>query len=289
MGALFFPILMILIAMFSIQFGASIAKSLFPLIGAGATSGLRLFFASLILLVIWRPWKSPLNKRARWSILIYGISLGLMNLFFYLALERIPLGIVVALEFTGPLGVALLQSKNRFDFLWAFLAALGLYLILPFHSLSPNLDLLGILWALGAGVFWGLYIIFGQKAGQNENLGAVTSLGMLVAALVVLPFAFFLTSPQSLSVRIFPLAILVAILSSALPYSLEMIALKKIHSKTFGILMSLEPAIATLMGYWNLNESLTLTQLTALTCIVLASLGAALNIHQKDNIHEPSN
>lgn len=284
-----FPILMILIAMLSIQFGASIAKSLFPLIGVGATSGFRLFFASLILLLIWRPWRNPISQQARRSILIYGVSLGLMNLFFYLALERIPLGIAVALEFTGPLSVALLQSKNRFDFLWALLAAVGLYLILPFNSLSPNLDILGILWALAAGIFWGLYIIFGQKAGQNENLGAVTSIGMLVAAIVVLPFAFFLTSPQSISVDIMPLAILVAVLSSALPYSLEMIALKKIPSKTFGILMSLEPAVATLMGYWNLNERLTLTQLTALTCIVLASLGAALNIRQKEIIDEPSN
>lgn len=277
---------MVLMAMLSIQFGASLAKQLFPIIGAGTMTGLRLFFAALILLAIWRPWRhkfnlsGQLNIKTSKFILLYGASLGLMNLFFYLALEKIPLGIAVALEFTGPLAVAIWQSRRFFDFLWALLAAVGIYLIIPMGTTTESINTMGVAWALLAGGCWASYIVFGQVAGQNENLGAVTSLGMLVAALVVMPYAFMTTSFQHFQIQtqiqILPMALLIAILSSAIPYSLEMIALKQMPTKTFGILMSLEPAIATAMGFLNLKENLTLTQGFALICIVSASMGSTL-------------
>ena len=282
----FIPILMVLMAMLSIQFGASLAKQLFPIIGAGTMTGLRLFFAALILLAIWRPWRhkfnlsGQLNIKTSKFILLYGSSLGLMNLFFYLALEKIPLGIAVALEFTGPLAVAIWQSRRFVDFLWALLATVGIYLIMPMGTTTESINTMGVVWALLAGGCWASYIVFGQVAGQNENLGAVTSLGMLVAALVVMPYAFMTTSFQHLQIQtqiqILPMALLIAILSSAIPYSLEMIALKQMPTKTFGILMSLEPAIATAMGFLNLKENLTLTQGLALVCIVSASMGSTL-------------
>jgi inner membrane transporter RhtA len=272
--------------MISIQFGDSVAKTLFPVVGAGAMTGLRLAFASILLLVIWRPWRVRLTEKSYRTIALYGTSLGLMNLFFYLALERIPLGVAVALEFTGPLTVALFHSRRKLDFMWAFLALGGIALLMPFHLFATHLDSVGIFWALAAGLCWALYIIFGQTAGQSENLGAVTSIGMFFAALIVLPFSIYLTNVSQLSLNILPLALTVAVLSSALPYSLEMIALKKIPTKTFGILMSLEPAMAALMGYLNLKENLSAIQLLAIVCIILASAGGALTAQTKEQTHE---
>lgn len=268
----------LVIAIVSIQFGASVAKGLFPIVGAYGATALRLSIASLILLAIWRPWRQPLSKKAYQSIAIYGASLGLMNLLFYIALERIPLGIAVALEFTGPLSVSLLHSKKASDFLWATLAAVGLYLILPLSQTATALDPVGILFALGAGLCWAMYILFGQKAGGDEHAGLVTSLGMMMAALVVIPFAFLFSEKSFLNPQALPLALLVAILSSALPYSLEMISLKRIPAKTFGILMSLEPAIAAFMGLLYLGEVLTIRQTIAIICIICASLGGAMSV-----------
>ncbi len=281
MSFLSLPILMIFLAMFSIQLGASFAKELFPVVGPIALSGFRLTFAALILLVIWRPWRHKLPLASYKKIALYGAALGFMNLTFYLALERIPLGLVVALEFTGPLAVSLLKSRKVVDFLWVLLAAVGIYLILPIMASSSPLDPVGIMLALAAGFFWALYILFGQTAGKSADTGSVTSIGMFFAAVVVLPFVFFWRGSAEISIAVIPMALLVAILSSALPYSIEMIALKQIPLKTFGILMSLEPATAALMGYFNLKEILTTTQIIAIVCIIVASLGTTLSLSKK--------
>jgi inner membrane transporter RhtA len=275
------PLLTLIIAIVSIQFGASVAKGLFPLVGAYGATALRLSIAAFILLIIWRPWRTRLSKKSYTSIAIYGVSLGLMNLLFYISLERIPLGIAVALEFTGPLAVSLIHSKKAVDFLWAILAAVGIFLILPLTQSAEALDVVGILFALGAGLCWALYILFGQKAGGEEHAGMVTSLGMMVAALVVLPFNFIFGAKTIFNPEALPLALGVAILSSALPYSLEMISLKRIPAKTFGILMSLEPAIAALMGFLYLSETLTAKQLVAIGCIICASLGGTMGVKTK--------
>ena len=276
------PLLALFGGMFSIQFGASIAKKLFPLVGIYGATTLRLFLASFILLIIWRPWRAKLDFKAYKAIIIYGIALGMMNLLFYLSLGRIPLGIAVALEFTGPLAVAIFHSRKLVDFIWALLAVVGMYLLLPLAGQS-NLDLTGIAYALGAGFCWAMYILYGQKAGKDLHAGIVTSLGMFVAALIVTPFFIIFSETRTFPLETLPLAFLVAILSSALPYSLEMIALKRIPAKTFGILMSLEPAIAAMMGFLFLHENLDTTQLIAILCIIAASLGGTLTARMKKN------
>lgn len=270
-------ILLILTAMFSIQYGASVAKQLFPLAGAAGTTALRVSISALILLVLAKVWKHKISWRSLPMIAAYGASLGSMNLLFYFALERIPLGIVVALEFTGPLAVALLSSKRVLDLVWAFLAAIGIYLILPLSSSSSNLDVMGVVLALGAGLFWGLYIVFGKSAAKSGDSLQVTAWGMVFAAMVTAPFGIFLNGSQIADMSLLPMGVLVAILSSALPYSLEMKAMRHIPTKTFGILMSLEPVVATLTGFLFLRESLSLPQWAAIVCVMLASAGSTIS------------
>lgn len=265
----------VMTAMISIQWGASLAKKLFPAVGPDGTTTYRLVAAALLLCLIWRPWRYPLIKKEMWLIGAYGFSLAFMNLLFYLAIERVPLGITVALEFTGPLGLALMSSRKIRDFLWAFFAVLGIFLILPLSAGATHLDPLGIVYSLGAGLGWALYIFFGQKSG-GIHMGAVTSWGMLAAALMVLPFGWAHAGTELLNPDHWPLALGVAVFCSALPYNLDMIALKRIPRKNFGILMSLGPALATLSGMLFLGEFLTLQQILAIGCIVIASVGSSL-------------
>ncbi|MBL7542864.1 MAG: DMT family transporter [Bdellovibrionaceae bacterium] len=262
--------------MISIQMGAGLAKSLFSLVGAAGTTGLRLFFATTILWIIWRPWRFRFDKSTIKSLIFYGGSLGLMNLTFYFSLQRIPLGLAVTLEFVGPLTLSILTSRKKLDFLWVLLAAMGIYLVMPHSESGSALDILGIIFALIAGGFWALYIYFGQRAGHALHGGIAATAGMTVATIVVLPFALTLDGPSMFNPAVLPLALLVASLSSALPYSLEMIALKQLPTKTFGILMSLEPAIASLVGLFLLKEQLLPIQWMAIGFIIVASLGSVL-------------
>jgi inner membrane transporter RhtA len=267
-------IVFVIVAMASIQLGASFAKNLFPLTGAAGASLLRLFFATLILWALWRPWQTRIHRSQFKHLLIYGGSLGLMNLLFYFALDRIPLGIAVALEFTGPLGVALYNSKQRLDYLWVALAGLGIYLLLPL--VGGTLDPIGICLALGAGLFWALYILYGQKAGLSLHGGLAATWGMTFAFLVVLPVGVWSAGTRLLDLSLLPLGLSVAILSSALPYSLEMVALKQMPARTFGIFMSLEPALGAGVGLILLGELLTALQWLAIACVIVASLGSTL-------------
>jgi inner membrane transporter RhtA len=270
------PIMLLLIAMTSIQSGASLAKGLFPLIGATGTTALRLGLAALILCVLMRPWQARLTLRSCRSLLAYGLALGSMNLLFYLSLQTIPLGIAVALEFTGPLGLALLSSRRLLDFVWIALAVFGLWL-LPSAQADVPLDPLGMALALGAGLCWALYIIFGQQAGAEHGRQTV-ALGTIVAALLVFPIGVWQAGSSMFSLDLLPIALGVAVLSSALPYSLEMIALTRLPARTFSILMSMEPAIAALSGLLFLSERLSLSQWLAIGAIILASAGAAATI-----------
>lgn len=264
--------LVILLAMASIQFGASQAKSLIPLTGAAGATTIRLFIAGLTLLLFFRPKSLRPSK----NLLIYGLSLGIMNLTFYFAIARIPLGIAVALEFVGPLAVALFSSRSKRDIFWALLAATGLTLLLPFNMKDVgSLDPVGVLFALTAGACWASYIIFGKKAGENKGPEAV-SIGMLIAAFVVLPFGLFMDGTQIFQTAAIPLGLVVGVFGSALPYTLEMSVLKKVSAATFGILMSLEPVMATIMGIIFLGEILSVTQYVAIACIMISSLGSTL-------------
>ncbi|MFP5385956.1 MAG: EamA family transporter [Bacteriovoracia bacterium] len=273
-------ILLLLLSMLSIQFAASQAKQLFAIFGVAGTSTLRLVFAGLMLAMVFKPWRVKPGK----TLLLYGFSLGLMNLTFYFALQRIPLGIAVALEFIGPLSVAIFYSRKKVDFIWAMLATLGIILILPKTDTPAALDPMGIFLALLAGLFWGLYIIFGKRTGNAIKGGAAASAGMIYAALIVLPVGVGLDADKLYEVSAFPLALMVAFFGSALPYSLEMVALRNLPSQTFGVLMSLEPAIAALMGLYFLNETLTINQWIAVFCVIISSLGSTLTASMKKTV-----
>jgi len=271
-----FAILTLLVAMFSIQSGASLAKQLFPILGVQGTTTMRIGFAAILLCLVWRPWRKKLKPQELKNVLFYGTALGLMNLLFYLSLERIPLGIAVALEFTGPLALTLWSSRKKFDFLWAVLAIIGIIFVLPLGETSAAVDLLGAFYALLAGACWAFYIIFGQRISAALHGGIGAAYGMAVAALVVLPFGVISTGSGLLQISILPLAFAVAVLSSAVPYSLEMIALKALPTKTFGILMSMEPAVAALSGFVFLAERLELIQWMAILCVIVASVGSTV-------------
>lgn len=273
--SMLFPVGLLLIAMASIQSGASLAKTLFPVVGAQGTTTLRLFFASLILLVILRPWRARLTASSLRTVLIYGLALGAMNFLFYMSLRSVPLGIAVALEFTGPLAVALYGSRKPLDFVWVGLAAGGILLLIPMGEANANLDLIGVAYALGAGVFWAAYIVYGQKAGADNGI-QTAALGVLIAALFIAPIGVIHAGPALLDIALLPAALGVAILSTALPYSLEMIALTRMPAKTFGTLASIEPAFGALSGLLFLHENLSLTQWLAIAAIILASAGATL-------------
>ncbi len=269
-------VLLLIIAMSSIQGGATVAKRIFPLVGPAGTSALRLFFAMIILWLVFRPWRTKLSKEQLIKLSVYGVCLGLMNLAFYYALERIPLGLAVALEFTGPLAVAIFSSRKKIDYAWAVLAGVGIFLILPRFQGPTSLDPIGILLAIIAGAFWAGYILYGKKAGKDVPGTLAATWGMTFAALIVIPAGLFTSAEKLFSWDIVPFGIGVAILSSALPYTLEMISLKKIPTKTFGVLMSLEPAIAAFAGLLFLNEHLLPLQWFAMLLIMLSSLGSSL-------------
>lgn len=264
----------LLVSMASYQCGAAVAKQLFPLVGAQGATAFRLGLGALIMLVMRRPWRAMRNNtgwRALWG---YGLSMGVMNLVFYMSLRTIPLGIAVALEFTGPLSIALFSSRRVQDFAWIALAVMGLLLLLPLRGTAHALDPAGVLYALAAGVGWALYILFGQKAGTAHGPDAVT-LGIMIGALVAVPAGIAHAGMAIFSPALLPLGLSIAFLSSALPYSLEMIALTRLPARTFSVLLSLEPAVAALTGATFLGERLGALQGLAIAAIVMASAGAA--------------
>ena len=263
----------LLAAMVSFQIGASIAKSLFPLVGPIGMVTVRVGLGTLILIITLRPWRTRLVLSTWRPMLIYGVSLGLMNTFFYLALSRIPQGVAVAVEFIGPLAVAVLTSQRLGDFLWIVLAAVSLILLLPVSHVGVRTDLFGMLLALAAAGCWALYIIYGQKVGNTYGAQA-TALGSVISASFIVPLGFVARGTVLLSREVLVPGFLVALLSTALPYTLEMIALTRMSARTFGILMSVEPALGAVMGYGYLGERLTVTQWVAIVLIIVASVGS---------------
>jgi inner membrane transporter RhtA len=264
-------------AMFSTQFGTAFAKSLFPAVGAMGVTSLRVTMAALILTAIWRPWRNPPARRA-WPVLAaYGCARGLMNLTFYLALRTLPLGVGVAVEFVGPLGVAIASSRRALDFVWIALAVTGLGLLLPIWKQAHPLDPVGLAFMLAAGGCWASYIVFGQKAGQAHGRGA-TAIGMAVAAVMVIPFGAVSAGARLLAPAVLLPGVAVALLASVIPYSLEMVALTRLPVRVFGTLLSLAPAVAALMGRLVLHETLTPMQGLAIAAIVAASAGTTLSL-----------
>jgi inner membrane transporter RhtA len=277
----------LLLGMASYQCGAAVAKHLFPAVGAEGATAYRLGLAALILLAWRRPWRNtgaPRDMRALWG---YGLAIGAMNLLFYLSLRTIPLGIAVALEFTGPLALALSGSRRWIDFVWIALVVVGLMMLLPLREQAQALDPLGVALALAAGVGWVFYIVLGRKAGMSWGAYAVT-LGTAIGALLVVPIGFAHAGTALLSPALLPFALGVAVLSSALPYTLEMIALTRLPSRTFGTLLSLEPALAAAAGAAFLGERLDLLQWLAIAAIVVAAAGTALSLRRAEAAAPPA-
>lgn len=268
------PIAALVAAMMCFQLGAVLAKGLFPVVGAVGAAAMRLAIASAMLFAVWRPWRLRLTWPDARTIIVYGVAMGWMNLFFYLSLRSIPLGIAMALEFTGPLGVALAASRRPSDFLWVSMALLGVLVLLPLGFGSKPLPPMGIVCALAAGACWALYIVFGRKAGAAHG-GQTTALGTLIGAVCIVPIGLAHGGAQLFSLAVLPAAAGVALLSSALPYSLEMFAMPRVPTRTFGVLMSLDPALGALSGLIFLGESLSWIQWAAIASIMAASAGSA--------------
>ena len=270
------PVGSLLLGMLSFQFGAALAKQLFPLVGAQGATAMRLGLGALILWLLRQPWRR-LGGRHDWASLWgYGLTLGVMNLCFYMALRTIPLGIAVALEFLGPLAIALFGSRRALDFLWVALVVAALALLLPWRAQQAQLlDPVGVLYALAAAVGWGAYILLGRRAGAAFG-GDAVALGSAIGALVAVPVGVMHAGAALFSLSALPFALGVAVLSSALPYSLEMHALTRLPARTVGILVSVEPAMGAILGLAFLDEHLTAFQWLAITAIIAASVGAVL-------------
>lgn len=259
--------------MVSVQSGASLAKSLFPIAGPVGIVTVRIGFGTLILCAFLRPWRARLTRRSLAPLIVYGLALGTMNFLYYQALDRLPVGVAVAIEFLGPLVVAVLSSRHPVDFLWILIAAVGFGLLLPVFSQVRQANIVGALFALGAGGCWALYIVFGQKVGYHLGTQGV-ALGSIISAVLVVPFGVLHASPHLFTLNVLLPGLAVAVLSTALPYTLEMTALTRLPTRTFGVLMSLEPAVAALSGLTFLGETLTGAQWAAILLVVAASLGA---------------
>ncbi|QNH63455.1 EamA family transporter [Hymenobacter sediminicola] len=268
------PLPAVLLSIVSVQGGAAIAKGLFPVLGPAGTASLRIGFSALVLLLVVRPRLQQLQP-AQWrSVVPYGLVLGLMNFLFYCALARIPLGLAVTLEFVGPLGLALAGSRRALDIVWVVLAGAGIALITPWRG--QGLDLLGAGFALAAGACWALYIVLGRRTAAVLPGQTAVTVGMLFAALAVVPFGAASGSFSALTPHLLLLGTLLAVFSSVLPFSLEMQALRTMPTRTFSILMSLEPVAAAFSGWLLLGEELTVNQWLAVAFIVVASFGATL-------------
>ena len=273
------PPVLVLFSIFSVQLGAALAKSLFPAIGSGGTVFLRVGLAALVLLLVWRPQLRTYTRGQYALVTLFGLTIAVMNAAFYAAIARIPLGIAVTLEFVGPLGVAMAASRRRSDLLWAALAAGGVLLLAPIGNLT--IDPLGVGLALAAGGFWAAYILLNVRVGRTFAGGTGLALSMTVAALLLIPLGVASGRGMLLDPRVLLVGCGVAVLSTLIPFSLEMEALRRLPARVFGVLMSLEPAIAALIGWVVLKETIGFRGLIALTLIMVASGGTSL--FQKHN------
>jgi inner membrane transporter RhtA len=269
------PTLLVLLAVSSVQLGGAFAKTLFDEAGPGGAAFLRVVFAALILAALLRPTLAG-RSTAEWRLIAaYGFVLVAMNVSFYESLDRIPLGVAVTIEFVGPLGVAIASSRRALDLLWAALAAGGILLLSDFGG--ADLDRLGVSLALLAGCFWAAYILLAVRVGRRIPGNEGLALGMAIGAVMVAPVGLADAGSGLLSAEVIAVGLAVAILSSAIPYTLELEALRRLPQGVFGVLMSLEPAAAATAGFIVLGEDLVAREIVAIGLVVTASAGAARN------------
>jgi inner membrane transporter RhtA len=267
------PVVLVLAGAGSVQFGAAFATTLFDELGPAGAVMLRLAFAAIILVALWRP---SLGGHTRSEIRIaglFGLVLGAMNLAFYEAIDRIPLGLVVTIEFVGPLGVAVVGSRKALDVLWVVFAATGL---VPLGGgVGGDLDRLGLVLALVAGACWAAYILLSARVGAIFPGGSGLAIAMVVGALAVVPLGVSDGGSNLLAPELLAAGLVVAIASSVIPYSFELEALRRLPTNVFGVLMSLDPAIAALAGFIVLGQDLHPAEIAAIALVVIASAGAS--------------
>ena len=256
----------------SVQCGAALATTLFDEVGPGGAVLLRSAFAAAALAVFARSGLGELRRELRRDVAIFALALAGMNLCFYESLDRLPLGVAVTLEFVGPLGVAVLATRRRLDAVWGLIAAIGIVLLSE-GSAAGSIDTLGAVLALTAGGFWGLYILQSARVGRDPGLGGLAA-AAAISALIVAPFGVIQGGPELLDPAILAVGLGAGLLSSAIPYALELEALRRLPNAVFGVLMSLEPAVAAAIGFLALSQSLAAVQLVAIALVVIASAGA---------------
>jgi inner membrane transporter RhtA len=264
---------MVLAAASSLQVGAAFAVTLFDDLGPAGAAFLRLAFAAAVLWAIWRPRTRSHPPRDLRVAAAFGVALGLMNWSIYESIDRIPLGVAVTIEFAGPLLVAVIGSRRPLDGLWIALAAAGILLLAD--PGGGSIDALGVLFALTAAACWMAYIYLSKRTGQTFPGGSGLALAMAVGALIVLPAGVIQGGSALAEPDLLASALVVALASSVLPYSLELEALRRLPEAVFGVLMSLEPAVAALAGFVVLGQDLGARELVAIAMVVAASAGAA--------------
>ena len=267
------PLVLVLAAAFSVQVGASFGVTILDDVGAAGAVTLRLALAAVFMLAVWRPRPRAHTREALRVAVLFGLVLGLMNWTFYESLDRIPIGIAVTIEFVGPLGVAVVDSRARLDVLWVLLAAAGIVLLAdPGGAGAP--DALGVGFALAAGACWAAYIVLSQRTGEHFTGATGLAIAMVVAAFVPLVPGIATAGGELLEPEVVGVGLAVALLSSVIPYSFETEALRRMPRNVFGVLMSLEPAIAALAGFVVLSQDLGARELVAIALVVAASAGA---------------
>ena len=254
----------------SLNVGAAVAKHLFPLIGVEGVTAYRVGFAALLMMVVFRPWRTPPTWPQACNVAVYGSVIGLMNLMIYRSFNLIPLGIAVAIEVAGPLTVAVLSSRRPREVVAIALAVAGLYFLLPIHGRVDQLDPVGVAYAAGAAVCWALYIVFGKRVSVMHG-GQSVAWGMTAASLFILPVGAWYSGSVLLMPSYMAIGLAIAVMSSALPYTLEMLSMRNLSSRTFSMFSSAAPALSALAGMLLLGEHLTLTQWLAIAAIVMAS------------------
>jgi len=266
------PVGLVLAGGVSVQFGAALAVSLMPRAGALGITTLRLAAAALVLLLVCRP-RLRGHSRTDWgTVVVFGVTMGAMNGLFYQAVDRIPLGAAVTLEVLGPLALSVIASRRAVNAVWAGLALAGVFLL--GGGGFNDLDLVGVAFALGAGAMWATYIVFSARTGRRFPQADGLALAMAVAALLMLPLGIADSGTKLIDPTTIALGSAVAILSSVLPYTLELLALRRLPASTFAILMSLEPALAATAGFLILGQSLEPLQAAAIALVIVASMGA---------------
>lgn len=270
-----YPLIGILLAQASVNAGAALGKGLFAQVGPEGVALLRTSIAAVVMLALARTWRARPSRRQMAWLALYGLTLGGMNLLIYLAFARIPIGVAVAIEISGPLAVVLAGSRNARDLLWFALAAGGLALLLPWPGREAALDPLGMLFALGAAACWAGYILFGKQASRVESMTAV-SIGMLFACCITVPAGLLHASAALWQPQVLALGAVIAVLSSAVPYALEMKSLERMSTRVFGVASSGAPAVAALAALAILGEAVSLWQGVGIALMMAASAGASL-------------